>query len=673
MELTTFIIILVCAIIVSNILDSAFPALPLSLIQIGFGVIIAFTMIETRIEIEPEIFLGVLVAPLLYREAEETDLASMWKVRKEVIFMAFALVFVTVLAVGFSINYFVAVIPLAACFCLGAILGPTDAIAVSSLSKRVDIDNKVMSILKGEFLINDASGVIAFNFAAIMLTTGAFSLGRASLSFLLVALGGLVVGFVLGTAKNHILRTLKRAHIKNTAAFMIIELLTPFVCFFVAEALGVSGIIAAVTAGVRQAFMFRRIDIFEARFAVVKKTLWEMITVVFNSFIFILLGFELPMIVTAVQEHEELPIAVAMLVGLFVIVIVYAVRYIGVLVAAPEMPGENLKERTRNRIVLVISGAKGTVSLAIAFALPLVIADGLIFVERDLVMFIAACAIIYSLIIATVFLPLVAKTRVHKPKYEARIAVIKSFIDRIENSGSECSGAVAMRLKNRVFEMELEDNKLWKARRYSRIRRMFFETESQVLEKKIRARKYKRTEVDAYNRVFAVLGGIQNDVSLFRSIKLRRSQRNHIMPVKEKYEIGFERIEEIFWETLDEVIAVLNKKLDEIESQMLSRVIEERIDSVNNIVKRTYGDDSLYEFTMLYNREVKEAYEIEREVLDEFMRDGRISEKEADELRIEINMLENYMIEEIQYSEESKFMFDVATRRRGYHGPKKDK
>jgi len=672
MGLTTFIIILVCAIVVSNILDSAFPALPLSLIQIGFGVIIAFTMIETRIEIEPEIFLGVLVAPLLYREAEETDLASMWKVRKEVIFMAFALVFVTVLAVGFSINYFVAVIPLAACFCLGAILGPTDAIAVSSLSKRVDINDKVMSILKGEFLINDASGVIAFKFAAIMLTTGAFSLGRASLSFLLVALGGLAVGFVLGTAKNHILRTLKRAHIQNTAAFMIIELLTPFVCFFVAEALGVSGIIAAVTAGVRQALIFRRIDIFEARFAVVKKTLWQMITVVFNSFIFILLGFELPMIVTAVQEHEELPIAVAMLVGLFVIIIVYAVRYIGVLIAAPEMPGENLKERTRNRVILVISGAKGTVSLAIAFALPLYIANGLIFIERDLVMFIAACAIIYSLIIATVFLPLVAKTRVHKPKYEARIAVIKSFIERIENSGSECSGAVAMRLKNRVFEMELEDNKLWKARKYSRIRRMFFETETQVLEKKIRTRKYKRSEVDAYNRVFAMLGGIQNEVSLFRSLKPRSSQ-SKIPDHGKAPDIGFERIEEIFWETLDGVIAILNKKLDEVESQMLSRVIEERIDSVNNIVKRTYGDDSLYEFTMLYNREVKEAYEIEREVLDEFLREGRISEKDADELRIEINMLENYMIEEIQYDEESRFMFDIATRRRGLRGKKKEK
>ena len=138
-------------------------------------------------------------------------------------------------------------------------------------------------------------------------------------------------------------------------------------------------------------------------------------------------------------------------------------------------------------------------------------------------------------------------------------------------------------------------------------------------------------------------------------------------------EIGIERIEEIFWETLDAVIAILNKKFDDVESQLLSRVVEERIDSVNNIVKRTYGDDSLYEFTMLYNREVKEAYEIEREVLDEFLQDGRISEKEADELRIEINMLENYMIEEIQYDEESRFMFNIATRRQGLRKPKKDK
>jgi len=679
MEFTTFVIIFLCAIVVSNILGSAFPSLPLSLIQIGFGVLIALTALDTTIELDPEIFLGVLVAPILYREAEETDISSMWKVRKEVVFMAFALVFVTVLVIGFSLNYFVAVIPLAACFCLGGILGPTDAIAVNSMSKRINIEDKVMNILKGEFLINDASGVISFNFAAIALTTGAFSLGRASLSFVLVCLGGLAIGFAIGTLKNFILRTLRRAEIQNTAAFVIIELLTPFICFFVAEAVGVSGIIAAVVAGLRQALQLRRVEIFEARFAVVKKSLWEMISVVFNSFIFILLGFELPLIVAHVRGHEEYSIGYAMVIGLFVIIVVYAVRYIGVLVTAHEMPGETLKERTRNRLILVFSGAKGTVSLAIAFALPVVLAGGLPFNERDFVMFIAACAIIYSLIIATIVLPLVATPRKNEARNEGRIAVINSIIERVERSGSEGSGAVIMRLKRRLFELKLEDYGVLELRKYPRIRKEYFNKVSQVLEKKIKAGKFSKKEVAEYHSVFAVLGGFHHDstlpryrsgdrkrrFSVFHLFDAGRTQITHEDAESALEGIGMERIEEMFWESMDDAIAILDKKYDGVEELLLSRVVEERIDSVNHIIKRVFGSVSLSEFNVSYNREMKESYEIEREVVAEFERNGRISEEEADRIRIEINMLENFLIEEIQDDETVKILSDIAKRRRG--------
>jgi len=657
MELTTFVIIFLCAIVVSNILDSAFPKLPLSLIQIGIGVLIALTSLNTTIELDPEIFLGVLVAPLLYREAEETDLGSMWKVRKEVIFMAFGLVFATVLVIGFSLNYFVAVIPLAACFCLGGILGPTDAIAVSSLSKRVNINDKVMNILKGEFLINDASGVISFNFAAIALTTGAFSLGRASLSFVLVCLGGLALGFIIGTLKNFIIRTLRRAEIQNTAAFVILEFLTPFVCFFIAEAVGASGIIAAVTAGIRQALQVRRVEIFEAHFAVVKKSLWNMITVVFNSFIFILLGFELPLIVSHVRGHEEYSIGRAMLISLFVIGVVYAVRYIGVMIAAHEMPGENLKERIRNRLILVFSGAKGTVSLAIAFALPAVITGGLPFNERDLVMFIAASAIIYSLIIATVVLPLVATPRKKEKQNEGRIAVMESIIERMEQSGSERSGVVVMRLKRRVFELKLEEYGFMELRRYPKIRKEYINTVSQVLEKKIKAGKFSKKEVDEYHRIFSILGWVSRPKTEIEAMRQYDAE-------KAFQDIGVERIEEMFWESMESAIKILEEKYDGVEKLLLARVVEERIDSVNNILKREFGSESLYDFNAFYNHEIRESYKIEREVVAEFVKEGRITEDEADRLRIEINMLENFMIEEMQNNEAVKLISNIAKRRR---------
>jgi len=657
MELTTFIIIFICVIVVSNILGTAFPFLPLSLIQIGMGVVIALTSLETKMEINPEIFLGVLVAPLLYREAEEIDIGALWKVRKEVVLMAFVLVFVTVLAIGFSLNYFVPIIPLAACFCLGGILGPTDAIAVDSMSKRVNINEKVMNILRGEFLINDASGVISFNFAVLALTTGAFSLGRASLSFVLVCLGGFVVGFAIGAAKNYIIRSLRRSGIENTAAFIILEFLTPFICFFIAEAIGVSGILAAVTAGLGQALQLRRLGIFEARFAVVKKSLWEMISVAFNSFIFILLGFELPLIVSYVLGHEGYSIGMAMLISLFVIVVVYVVRYIGVLFAAREMPGGNLKERTRNRVILVFSGAKGTVSLAIAFALPAVLAGGFPFVERDLLMFIAACAIIYSLIIATVVLPIVALPLKREAKHKGSIAVVKSMIKRIEQGGGEFSGAIGMRLKRRVFELELEDSGLWEMRRYPRIQREYLSTVSQVLDKKIREGKFSKTEVDEYISVFSVLKGLQGESGLPRK-RIKRVNAVSSLP-----SIGMDRVEEMFRESMNDAIAILNRKYDDAGQRLLSRVVEERIDAMNHIIKRVFGSESLHEFNERYNREIKESYEIEREVVTEFLKDGRISEEDADRIRVEINMLENYTIEEMQDDDTARIMTNIAKRR----------
>jgi len=666
MELTTFIIIFVCVIVVSNILGTAFPFLPLSLIQIGMGVVIALTSLETKIEIDPEIFLGVLVAPLLYREAEEIDIGALWKVRKEVVLMAFVLVFVTVLAIGFSLNYFVSFIPLAACFCLGGILGPTDAIAVDSMSRRVNINDKVMNILRGEFLINDASGVISFNFAALALTTGAFSLGQASLSFVLVCLGGFVVGFVVGNVQNFVIRALRRSGIENTAAFIILEFLTPFVCFFIAEAVGVSGILAAVTAGLGQALQLRRLGIFEARFAVVKKSLWEMISVVFNSFIFILLGFELPLIVSYVLGHEGYSIGLSMLIGLFVIAVIYAVRYIGVLFAAREIPGENLKERTRNRVILVFSGAKGTVSLAIAFALPAVIAGGLPFVERDLLMFIAACAIIYSLVIATIVLPLVALPIKKEAKHTGSITVVKSMIERIEQGGGEFSGAIGMRLKRRVLELELDDKGIWEIRRYPKIRKEYLNTVSQVFVKKIKEGRFSEKEVDEYLSVFSVLSGIQGESGLPRK-RIRRIRTVSSFPI-----VGMDRVEEMFWESMNDAIAILNRKYDESGQRLLARVVEERIDAMNHIIKRVFGSESLYEFNERYNREIKESYETEREVVAEFLKDGRISEEEADNIRIEINMLENYTIEEMQSDDTTRIMTNIAMRREKRHkkGPK---
>ena len=721
MELTVFVIILLCVIVLSNVLDSALPSFPLPIIQIGLGALIAVLPFEITIDLKPEIFMGVLIAPLLYREAEEADLVSLWKVRKEVVFMVFGLVFATVFVIGFSAKYFIAAIPLAACFCLGGILGPTDAIAVNSVSNRIDIDAKVMSILKGEFLINDASGVIAFNFAALALTTGAFSIGQASLSFLYICLGGLVVGLLVEAAKNYIVRSLKRNQIRNAAAFMIIELLVPFLCFFIANAVGASGILAAVTAGTRQAFLIRRLDIFEARFAVIKKSLWDMISLVFNSFIFILLGLELPVILANFYKGANYSIGFTMKIGLLVTCVMFAIRYIGIVIAARGLPGENRKERTRNRVVLTLSGVKGTVSLATAFALPVIIAGGRLFKEeRDMLLLVAACAIIYSLVIATVLLPIIAKTRIRKVGNEGRIAVLKSAIERVQQTDSDYREAIVVRLNRRQRELELEVHGKPGMRRYRQIRNEFFSAEMELTEQKARSGEYTKEEASAYFRICTMLNGFHNEsfgqnrlLSIIRSVGARgwRKGRPDEGGEASRGEAGvvvgrgggggegsgvadgvgsgagevvdgvgsgaetlsgidMERMQDIFWENTSAVILILDKKLEGGDKELLSHVVEERIETANSVVNRVFGGEFIFNFSEGYYQGIKDSYNVEREALAELAKEGRISEQEADDIRVEINMLENYTIEEMQGDIAARLIEGGVRRRRRKAGNK---
>jgi len=668
MALTTFVIALLFIIALSNLLDSAFPTLPLSLIQIGLGALIALTPINIHIDLQPEIFLGILIAPLLYREAEEADLSSLWKVRKEVVFLVFGLVFVTVIVIGFSADFFLATVPLAACFCLGGILGPTDPVAVKSVYSRIDIDETDMHILKGESLINDASGVIAFSFAAIALTTGDFPVAKMSLTFVYMCIVGVFVGLAIVTLKNFILRSLRHTQVQNSAAFMIIEMLVPFICFFVAQEIGASGILAAVAAGTRQALLVRRVEIFEARFAVIKRSLWDIVKGIFNSFIFILLGLELPRIVISVQNDVGISVPYAMKIGVLVTGVMFAVRYLGVVVAAREKHIESVKERRRNQAVLTLSGVKGTVSLATAFALPAVIADGSFFIERDLLLLITACAIIYSLVIANVVLPFIAKARVHREKNEGRITVLKEVIERIEKDGSDHNEAVVMRLKRRVLELELEDRGKREIRRYRRIRNEFFNREMLLLEKKYLEGEYTRDEYVTYARVQALLGEIQNDsvllryrhrlMSALRTIKRKEMSEDPGKKRNDHARVDINRVHEIFWEITSAVIQALEDE-EEYEGKdlrLFSNVVEERIESSRTVL-RYVSDESTEEDPSANIRnyyELKKSYDIERDVIFEFLEDGRITEEEADDLRVQINTLENFTIEEMQNDSSTK-------------------
>ena len=250
MEALVLALLMLAAVLLSSVIDQLVPKVSSPLIQIGLGLLIAlFAPSQINITLDPDLFLVLFIAPLLFDEAKNVDKGALWKNRRPVLSLAIGLVVVTALIIGFAVEWLEPSIGLFAAFALGAALGPTDAVAVASLSKETDIAPRDKSILEGESLINDASGIVAFQFALAAATTGTFSLLNASLDFVVSFFGGIAIGLALGYLGNFLVRRVRSWGLENTTFHVLFEVFTPFIVYLVANQLGTSGIIAVVAAG----------------------------------------------------------------------------------------------------------------------------------------------------------------------------------------------------------------------------------------------------------------------------------------------------------------------------------------------------------------------------------------------------------------------------------------
>ena len=246
------VIIFLLALVFSNVINKIFPKLALPLVQVLIGILFGFGGISEFLHVDPEFFLGFIIAPLLFRESTEAEVKRIVKHRHLIFVLIFPLVFVTALGLGGILHLFYMSIPLAACLALGAALAPTDAIAVGTLSTRFVFPQRIMNILQGEGLFNDASGIVSFQIAVLALVTGTFSLPQATLNLILSIIGGFAIGIGLSILKNKILEILDDVDARDVSGYLMLEFVMPLAAFALAEVLHVSGIIAVVVAGIFQ-------------------------------------------------------------------------------------------------------------------------------------------------------------------------------------------------------------------------------------------------------------------------------------------------------------------------------------------------------------------------------------------------------------------------------------
>ena len=299
MQTITLALVLLSAVLISAVIAQIVPKVSSPLVQIALGALVAI-IADSRIiiEIEPELFLVLFIAPLLFHEAHEADKTSLWKNKKSMLSYAIGLVLLSAIVIGVAVHALIPSIGLAAALALGAALGPTDAVAVSSLKHDANIPPRQQAILQGESLLNDASGIVCFQFALGVAVGGVFVAQDAILTFLYQFIGGLVLGIVIGLIANFAIQKVRNLGLENTTFHVLFEVLIPFIAFLVGEHMHVSGVINVVACGITMSFAKRNLGPSISRLNIVSSSVWRVAAFALNGIVFVLLGTQLPTALT---------------------------------------------------------------------------------------------------------------------------------------------------------------------------------------------------------------------------------------------------------------------------------------------------------------------------------------------------------------------------------------
>ncbi|MEP7185199.1 MAG: Na+/H+ antiporter [Rhodanobacter sp.] len=389
-------------------------SLPLPLAQIALGALIT-GVLKQGVTLDPDIFFLLLLPPLLFLDGWRIPKNGLLRDKGTILELALGLVVFTMVGVGFLIHWLIPTMPLAVAFALAAIVSPTDPVAVSSITARVPMPKRLLHILEGESLLNDATGLVCFRFAVAAAVTGSFSLVSASVTFLWLALGGLGIGVLVTLGVSFAQRTVSRRFGQELGSPILISLLIPFGAYLLAERVEASGILAAVSAGVTMSYVELSGRLL-ATTRIQRAAVWNTVQFSLNGIMFVLLGEQLPAsllgALTSVEQsgHRNpwwlLVYAVAINVGLAVIRFTWVWVSLRMNLLKARHRGEAAASPPWRLVVATsLAGVRGAITLAGVMTLPLLMPDSTPFPARDLTVFLATAVILVSLVAASLGLP----------------------------------------------------------------------------------------------------------------------------------------------------------------------------------------------------------------------------------------------------------------------------
>ena len=412
MDLVHTILALLAAVIAAGVIEKALRLpLPRPLLQIGVGIAIG-AVGGLGLTLDPEVFFLLFLPPLLFLDGWRIPREEVRRDAGPILELALGLVAFTVVGLGLLAHWAIPALPLPVSFALAAVLAPTDPLAVTAIARRVRIPRRMMNILEGEALLNDASALVCFRFAVAAAASGAFEPAAVALEFLWVAALGTGVGVGLAWATSRARGWLGRAFADDSGILILLSLLVPYAAYLVAAEIGASGILAAVVAGLALNFMdTTALPLGHTR--VRGNLVWDMIAYTANGVIFVLLGEQMPAIlgradaIAAYAGHDDPWWLALYILGMFLTLGLLRFVWVGLSLQLFLFRTKAAAPAARLRLVaaMAVSGVRGAVTLAAVLSLPLLTAAGDAFPARDLAIFIAMGVIVASLLGATLLLP----------------------------------------------------------------------------------------------------------------------------------------------------------------------------------------------------------------------------------------------------------------------------
>jgi Na+/H+ antiporter len=462
-------------------------AIPYPVVFVLGGAALALVPNLPAIELPPELVFAIFLPPLLSAAAWSTDFRAFVRERRAIGFLSIGLVLMTTLVVGYVAHEFIG-LPWAPSFALGAIVAPTDAVAMEAIAERISVNRRVLTILSGESLVNDATSLVIYRFAIAAGATATFSLAGAVGTFFVVALGGIAVGLAVAFAIEALQRFLNRTDLSDPLIDNVLLLLMPFAAYLPSEGLGVSGVLATVTAGI---YLSRRWSaIYSAESRLVGESLWNVLVYLMNGAVFILLGLQLRGITSDLMTKFSEPAPVLVREGLEIAAVVIAIRFVWVFPATylprliPAVRRVDPPPPWQGPFIISWAGMRGIVSLAAALAIPVRDASGAPFPGRSEIVFATFCVIFATLVLQGLSLPWLIRRlgvsddgQLGRAEIEIRIKALASAVARLREleptfdstSEWEVEGRIIAEYEHRIEHLRGHREGAPKEERVSRI------------------------------------------------------------------------------------------------------------------------------------------------------------------------------------------------------------